>query len=103
MNKLEATELEGVQIEWLQGKKSAPFMQGEAINKLLKEYKGSRRYGYMLIGDRNELIEEGCYYLIELKTDLEDGNGASNALIAFKENGDSIEGHTIFKNSDKLS
>ena len=99
MNKIPATKLKNIEIEWLQNKTKAPFMQGMAINKLRSVYRGSKRYGYMLLNGNEEIGEEGCYYLLELKTNI-DGN-IQKALVAFKENGDNIAGHTIFTNSDK--
>ena len=101
MEKIEATKLKNIKIEWLQNKTEAPMMQGEAIKMLLRHYKGAKKYGYMLLNGTEELLEEGCYYLLQLKTDLQDGNGAKNALIAFKENGSDVTGAVIFKNSDK--
>lgn len=104
MNQLNATELRknNIKIDWLQNKKTAPFCQGMAINKLLKEYHGSNRYGYFLINNRElKGMEEGCYYLIEKRTKYTDDQTISNALIAFKEYGTHIQGHTIFKNSDE--
>ena len=99
MKKIPATRLKDIKIEWLQNKTEAPFMQGMAINKLRSVYKGSKRYGYMLLNGNEGIGEEGCYYLLELKTNI---NGdIQKALVAFKENGDNIAGHTIFTNSDK--
>ena len=103
MKTIEAIELRNkkIQMQWLQDEKEAPAMQGMAINKLRQEYKGAKKYGYMLLGGREGLLDEGCYYLLQLKVNNEDGNKAGNALVAFKENGIDITGHAIFKNSDK--
>ena len=110
MQVLKAEKLRGVEINWVKGGESVPMMQGMALNKLNKEYPAKgKRQGWMLWNNPinsdevlKEQMPEACYYLIERKTKLENEKEPMNCLIAFKENGDNIEGWAIFRNSDYL-
>ncbi len=102
MKTLSALKLQNIEIDWLHDKTEAPLMQAMAINQLREIYKGAKRYGYILLSGNEGILPEGCYYLLELKTDLKDGKGIQNALIAFKENGDHLRGYAIFTDSDQL-
>ena len=102
MKTLPALKLKGIKIDWLHDKTEAPLMQAMAINQLRKIYKGAKRYGYVLLSGNEGILPSGCYYLLELRTDLKNGKGIQNALIAFKEYGDHIRGYAIFTNSDQL-
>jgi len=98
MKTLNAELLKNKEIYWLHDKKTAPMAQGMALNKLNEIYRGATRFGYVLLNDEEIAgIEEGCYYLLELKTRIE--KEVLKCLVAFKENGDSVQGYAIFKNS----
>lgn len=89
--------LEGQQIEWVKPGQSVPMMQGMALNKLNKEYptKREQRSGWFLFQSRDyDTLDQACYYLIERMVNLVDG--VKKCLVAFKENGDSLEGFAIF-------
>lgn len=102
MKTLPALKLKDIRIDWLHDKTEAPLMQAMAINRLREIYKGAKRYGYILLSGNEGILPEGCYYLLELRTDLKDGKDAHNTLIAFKENGDHVSGYAIFTDSDQL-
>lgn len=98
--------LEKEEIKWVKPKQKVPFAQGMALNRLSKEYPTNRvrpmgwwmpsRHFSLEHREASMIREDRLYYLIERRTTLEDGSVA-DCLIAFQENGDSIEGTVIFK------
>lgn len=98
MKHLDKTILEQQDINWCEPGQSVPMMQGMALNTLVKEYPGKGRIGYFIASEHRLMDEDdvelpnACYYVLERNIE---GLGAST--VAFKENGDNIEGYAIFK------
>lgn len=81
-------------IEWVKPGQSTPFMQGMALNELIGRYKKASRAGWVLA--RIEDGEDVCLYILDgLKTKDDDGI-VKRVAVAFKENGDNIEGYAIY-------
>lgn len=100
LKQIPKTFLDTQDVTWVAPGDSVPFMQGAALNRLNSEYpiKAPTRSGWFLYSPRfmdDYDLPQGCYYLIERKTKLDNGDMVS-ALVAFKENGDSIEGAALF-------
>ena len=95
--------LDTQEITWVKPGQSVPFMQGAALNRLNHEYPTrdkEARQGYFIYAPmfNNDPLEDmiaGRYYLIERQTML-DSQELVTALVAFRENGDSIEGVALF-------
>jgi hypothetical protein len=102
MKNLSKNVLDSYEITWAKPGESVPLMQGMALNRLLKEYptKTPGKQGWFLAAIQENQAEDfpfengKMYYLIERLTRLTDGVVA-RCLIAFQENGDSIEGYAI--------
>lgn len=97
MKKLSKRFLKDQKINWVKPGQSVPLGQGMALNRLNKEYKCKKQYrsGWFIYQDRNsEILENGCYYIIERMTRI-DGK-VKKCLIAFKEEGCCIKGAVIF-------
>jgi hypothetical protein len=100
MKHLNKSILDTVEIKWVEQGESLPLMQGMALNKLNKEYPSKMRCGWMLWNDRfnwgnqEEILPEACYYLLERNIELE--GTTEKRVVAFKENGDSLEGYALF-------
>ena len=96
--------IDNVEMTWVNPGDDVSYAQGAALNRLNKEYptKKTRMCGYFLYRPPvnpvipEDDLPEGLYYIIDRKTKLDSGE-IKDCLIAFKENGDSITGHAIFK------
>ena len=87
-------------ITWVNAGESVPMMQGMALNKLKGIYKSAKKMGWVLYEDD----DDGgiCLYILDgLKAHHKDGS-VRICAVAFKENGDSIEGYAIYwRDEDK--
>lgn len=101
MKHLSKDILKRQEINWVKEGESVPFVQGAALNMLNSQYPASykHRSGWFLYSERqdddeNPTMDQACYYLIQRVVNL---NGdLKKRYIAFKENGDSVEGYAIF-------
>jgi len=94
--------IEDKEITWVEPGQSVPMMQGMALNKLKKTYPSRKgRCGWMLWSKRynggleangiEPALPEACYYLLERNV-----KEYGDSVVAFKENGDNIEGYALF-------
>jgi hypothetical protein len=98
--------LEKEEITWVEPGQSVGLCQGMALNRLSKEYPTNKvkpmgwwmpsRHFSLEHREASMIREDRLYYLIERRVAGKDGS-VSECLIAFQENGDSIEGTVIFK------
>ncbi len=100
MKHINKSILNAVKINWVKPGESVPAMQGMALNKLNREYPSKLRCGWMMWSDRHnqdsreEILPEACYYLLERNTKIE--GKVEKCIVAFKENGDNLEGYALF-------
>lgn len=102
MKTLSLKQLDHQEITWVEPGQEVPMMQGMALQRLAKEFptKQSYRQGWFLYSptiNHDPLgLPEACYYLIERKVRIQNPDATVLALVAFQEQGVSIEGKAIF-------
>lgn len=104
MKKLTKDALNNTSITWVKQGDSVPLCQGMALNRLNNEYPTKKEYrqGWFIYSVQENQADDQpfkngtLYYLIERMTQHDD-KSVSKCLIAFQENGCSIEGYAIIQ------
>ena len=82
-------------VSWVKPGESVGYMQGAALNVLIKEYPGARRVGY--VHARDEENGDIFLYVLEgLRTKYPKTGTVLDATVTFKENGTDVEGYAIY-------